>query len=177
MRTYKNVEVELAYKVKGKDFELFTRIPINGKIGFVGAANMNASLPNAVLGVRKVGNTKSFHRLKNIVGVPAFPDEPAGALSFTKLAFRIRATLVDNLVETPCVSFIEIKETQCNTQQNAPLPAGDWLALVTFEGGTFKLLQKREGGPGPGDPCATLNCDATEDWLTKLRCWALGCYN
>ena len=180
--------VELAFLLKKPDdkdlfnSELRVEIPIQGQIQFLDTNQMEtkSSSPNAVMGVQiePVGSKQILHFLRrSAVSNLVFPDVLEGNTKFTQISFRILGGQ-----ETPFAVSYEIdfdKEHYRVVQGNAVL-GHNWLALVTFENGSFHILHEREGdGPGggdSGDPCGELGCANTNDFAVKIKCLMRGCH-
>lgn len=167
-------QIELLYilrKHKGSDrfdSELPFRIPLADEIQFLIPAEMEAAAPNAVMGVRQTGNTSlmTFVRQAQVGGL-----ELPETSKIRKVRFRILMDGSLNGQEREIAVAYEIEKNRCDIVPARPLPGYNWVALVTLEGGNFRLQHRKPGGgPGGDSPCVELNCQNPPDWISYIKC-------
>ena len=179
-----DVTINLGYLLRKQDpqepfdSELRIQIPIQRGINPANQQQMEqARQSDAVFGLQiqqGAGSSKLFfHRLQQVNNIE-FPDDNHQDLSLKSVFFHIQGNLIDlPNPQTNISASAKIPKSRYKVSNNF-LPAGIWLALVTFVNGEFELLLDRSSGPGPGDPCAALDCSKVANYIP---CFLAGCYN
>lgn len=174
-----STQIELLYVLRKHkssdryDSELLTRIPLAAGIQFLTPAQMDTAAPNAVMGVSQIDSTSimNFVRHTAVAGLD-LPDHSR----IRKVIFRILTNSTLGGQEREVAVSYEIAKNRCEVVPIGPLPGHNWVALLSLEGGNFRLrYRKQGGGPGGSEPCAELNCADPPDWIAKIKCLYNNC--